>query len=387
MKKLKTLRTSFDIVGALPHLLGFRPRDSLVLVTASRTEEGTVLMGASSRWDFDTALAERWNDEHTAYVVDTVLTSSPDPLDAIVPVVFSEVYAVALGLDGGEGDPGLRDLIDAPVHALCEAFVRAGVHVAEPLWASAEFHGSVLDPDVVHTRATADESQAAVSMIFEGSQVVEDFDAAVRFAPADLSLVDEAAALRGRGHAAEDLVWAVVTDVLRLYDEVDFVPGRFRPSPLGLLGVEHMCEELWSRDALQMILGFDHPAFHPEDLRVLSASEFLPLAREAAGSDESVRSMVGLSPLPPDFDLLGRSVDYLRSLVPLVRSGIRPAVLAVLAWMEWARMRNSFAEWYAAESLALDPDYRLALLVRDAVNAGVTPGWLAGPACILGRTG
>ena len=55
----------------------------------------------------------------------------------------------------------------------------------------------------------------------------------------------------------------------------------------------------------------------------------------------------------------------------------RPAVLAMLAWLEWGRARNSFADHYACRSLALDPDYTLAGLVHGAVTRGLPPRWMA----------
>lgn len=374
-----TVTRPTDLVGIVPHILGYTPTDSLVLVTGSRSgDRGEV--GLTVRFDFGFSEAAHLDAEDLAAVVSTL--EHAEGAAAVFPILFSAEVPTALGLLGEPESELLVDHFRLPVFLICAALAEAGYEVADPLWAGGGFCGSLDDPEELYGRAETTDTEVAVRLIADGRSHAEDFAAATAHPVPPPELLTGAARIRASAPSAAARYDAALADLRALLDlaedpraTVAQVPGVL--SPGGVVGMELMCAELWSRDCIEMILGFDHPDFSPARIAALEPGTFAAWARPIARSAAAAESMIGLSPERPDFARTAYSVAYLDCLVPAVDEASRPAVLAMLAWLEWGRARNSFADHYACRSLALDPDYTLAGLVHGAVTRGLPPRWMA----------
>ena len=97
--------------------------------------------------------------------------------------------------------------------------------------------------------------------------------------------------------------------------------------------------------------------------------------------DEQVRLVLNQLLLPgraaaPDLvelDVASRVLEAVVSLAP--RSG-RVAPLTILALLAWCAGDGGRAGFRLNEALRIDPDYHLAALIGQLINAGLPPGWL-----------
>ncbi|MHC6594659.1 DUF4192 family protein [Arthrobacter sp. C152] len=86
--------------------------------------------------------------------------------------------------------------------------------------------------------------------------------------------------------------------------------------------------------------------------------------------------LMGVAPQLPDWSGLDR-LD--RILEHLAAPGGRPAAAAFTGrgWIAWCRGRGSYAAAYLGQALELEPQYRLAELLLELVSRGVVCGWAA----------
>ncbi|HZI97486.1 MAG TPA: DUF4192 domain-containing protein [Actinomycetales bacterium] len=130
-----------------------------------------------------------------------------------------------------------------------------------------------------------------------------------------------------------------------------------------------------------LLAGLDDPTLR--DAVMLSCVPGCGLAPEALaahGLDQDVASLLDRvfdaeDAIRPDGDRADASSAVLRSLV---RQGTPPrtaAPLGLLAWLSWWHGDGSTARSLVDLALASDPGHRLALLLGEALDRGVPPGW------------
>ncbi len=77
----------------------------------------------------------------------------------------------------------------------------------------------------------------------------------------------------------------------------------------------------------------------------------------------------------PDEAVLEGAMALLRSLVRQSMPPRAAAPLGLLAWMSWWLGDGAAARTLVERSLTADPTHRLALLLGEALDRGVPPGW------------
>ncbi|MFC8801536.1 DUF4192 domain-containing protein [Promicromonospora sp. NPDC057138] len=80
--------------------------------------------------------------------------------------------------------------------------------------------------------------------------------------------------------------------------------------------------------------------------------------------------------VPPDEDLTGAASQVLEAVVTHVPRNRRAPAYLLLALVAWWRGDGGLAAERVSDALGVDPDYRLALLLRSAIVGGVPPGWV-----------
>lgn len=371
-----SITSQTDLIGIVPHVLGYPPSDSLVVLTTARAPDGARLLGVCMRLDFDLVTAAAV-DRAAASALAASLREA-DTVECAYSILYSDALAEALGYGSGPAEPGAAEILRTGVERVCDALQAAGIEVSAPVWVGRGLRGMC---EGGAAEALPGLSAAVAShMAEQGSRVSEDFGHAAALPEPPAQLLAEVAVLRAASPDALALLAAVLSDAVAVYDVARSAPGSARPVPsaAAVLAFEELTDDLWVRDLLQMVLGFEHPQLGPERLRSMTAEEFTVEIVEAEDRIALAAQMAGLSEVRPDMQLAEAGVDYLRAVAGAVALSALPAVLAMLAWAEWARARHSFAAHYAQAALALDPDYSLAQLMLRASEAGMPPAWMRG---------
>lgn len=84
--------------------------------------------------------------------------------------------------------------------------------------------------------------------------------------------------------------------------------------------------------------------------------------------------LAGEGPRPSPARLVA-GLELTRRLASLTTGAERAACLATAAWLSWALGRGTHAHAYAVHALRLDPTHGLAAIVRDLAAAGHLPAW------------
>ncbi|GAA1978957.1 hypothetical protein GCM10009777_10220 [Microbacterium pumilum] len=77
----------------------------------------------------------------------------------------------------------------------------------------------------------------------------------------------------------------------------------------------------------------------------------------------------------PDPDRLSAALGLARRVAAGAPRGERAGALATCAWLAWALGRSTHAELYALEACTIEPEHGLAEIVRSFVHAGHLPDW------------
>jgi hypothetical protein len=143
------------------------------------------------------------------------------------------------------------------------------------------------------------------------------------------------------------------------------------PAPTQLTWLTEALEDRWLRDAILVTLV---PGAGT------AAEELL------AGGDDGV--LDGLLDRAPDQELLERGRILLSAVARTAPSGARVEALALLAWMSWWAGDGARARLLTERALIDRPGHRLAGLVDSLLRVGVAPAWVhASPSVTVRRPG
>ena len=364
-----------DFLALVPYLLGFHPRDSVVLVAFC----GNRTRGAM-RFDLpktDAALACK----RIATTMIGMLCKLPE-VDALVPVVFTDDRFVA----------------PVPYRPFIEVLIRraelAGFLVRDALCVASDGWGSYLDDDCppaghpldeisasdVGERVPSDAREAlgalgALGDVTHGAVIPEadsgardrvagllrHFEELIQARADEAMRLDESDAILDSSHAPSVTVPALIESALAL-----------EPPHLGDRGVAVF---LWLlqlptiRDAVVLQFAFGE-AMGAKALR--GNEDFV--RGDDRGARESAALLLGDGPRP-DLRRITAGITVLTAVTALAPKSARPAPLCVLAWLHWALGRGSVAGLLVEQALTIDPEYGFATLLLAMLDAGRLPDW------------
>lgn len=387
-------RTAEDIIGIVPHTLGYIPQDSLVAVIVGTEADGTQSCATTVRTDFTLETAARIVSEGGRWYADMITRACA--VSGVFLLLYDDGYA-GDGSSGdgddssGDGDRGDADeylrvhrgLIRAATDEIAISLGEREIDTLCAWWISGDSFGRI-DEDGANRRPLADAitSACATELIAGGSNpVASPDDLVIR----PLSAEDFASSRRDAEGTEIDLPEAfdILAAAYRRLDRIRCDKKAFEDSEFAemldlrtVIAIDSILGQKWSRDALEMILSFDHPDFPPEAVLGCAEGELYESAKRSASSPAAAREIVGLSarsPHPRDV-LVG--IAFLRAYLPLGHPDVRATAYAVIAWFEWALGGSTMAERFAGAALELDPDHGMATLIAGAVEAGYLPRWL-----------
>lgn len=313
-----------DILGFIPHALGFAPRESFVFVTL----RGNTL-GATLR-------------------VDAPVTGDPSGFArAMLEYIALDTHATAVLLaiyTGETPEAGEPRPFHEHVEALIGALEAAGTPLKDAWLVTAEHWQNLLcDPDAgccgPEPLESITDGQLNAEMVFRGSsyQKQPGTSYAAFTGPADTAqrireaLPGALASELGAGRA----LWAKA------------LAGN------GFTNAE---------TTVQLLACFQRP-----DLRdVLFCNVIEPERPDAEGSGDLLTGQ-GIA---PDWNRVDRAQDTARVLIDAAPEGYRAALLTLIGWLAYLKGQSSVAADHFAAALADAPGYRLAELMDELVSRG-----------------
>ncbi|MFE5308200.1 DUF4192 family protein [Isoptericola sp. NPDC056605] len=392
------LRSSRDLLAAVPYLLGFRPRECVVVVAV--TGEGRVGLvvrtGPADRGEASGGdVAERWGrtdvvaravagvGARLALVV--LYTASPPDQARAREAAGVAALAESLGpavdveawLVGPDGYRGL-DCVDP---ACCPA---RGRPVGELE------HGEVGAAFVVAGRAVADTEQEAHRVRALPASVRDRVAKAAGRAARAREAAGDTTRAAPRGTARDELghwraeAYGVWCDLVRqAAAELRTCPDGDVELPAARLGrLAVALADVRVRDAVLLSLV---PGAREAADRTAGAGGDAAVTRdvEAATARAIARVVDPRVGVPPD----GATADAARLVLEQLVGGAprrwHAPPLALLGFLAWWRGDGWLAARRVRESARQDPTYRLAALVAGVLEAAVPPGWVSaarGPA-------
>lgn len=387
----QTLRISqpADLLGYLPHHLGFQPENSVVALSVRGPKPH---VGLAMRIDIADLLASNETGvtprEHLRpHLLD-------DGAQAAIVVLYTSVNPAA----PGKKSPGrysiaqLRECISALRAVFDSDLPLSGFWIVTPEHyfaledASDGDHRSLKFPprDEWHPASELAVSQTAVQAIYRGSTVAPNRAALAEVPRAEKPLRDRAqrAALRwlARRNSGDIVAWRretweiwqeAISEQLRAARAEHEAGGHgagFDPvrDPLVIGRLQAGLDDVQIRDA---VLISNIPGIGDLPRRSISTD-----AREEVGRsvDLILNPRVALAPgieASAIAEILGKISGH------CARSRVAPT-LTLLAWIHWWRGDGARASVLAEKALHTDPAYNMARLVSRMVELGMPPGWV-----------
>ncbi|MFE4835089.1 DUF4192 domain-containing protein [Arthrobacter sp. NPDC056691] len=412
-----------DILGYIPHSLGYRPSESLVAMTMQGKR-----LGATLRVDLPTGGGRRSREAFARTVAEYLLADKD--ADGTLLVFFADGGFDDDGREGGAASslrPLLADLECAL--GLAGMPVRDAWRVGAEYWRNVyctdngccplpgrpvtEIRDSRLNAEMVYLGSSVGAPPGAASPGNADTPAADDADVMAAERAWDLALAGK------RTHRAQfDAVldaWAAALQTV----SPDAIPegavpldsgplatgegGGLEPELAGFLRAS-LRVPAW-RDAVLVMAaaGRAAAAAGAEAFGIFSAgtgqavscpplpevrlSPLLPEQSEDSVGDAAASGcgpdalpgygevLLGLSPRVPDWDTLKRLERLMHDLSSCGGGEAQAAALTATGWIEWCRGRGSFADASLTRALEASPGYRLAELLSEVVRRGTLCGW------------
>ncbi|MFE4542552.1 DUF4192 domain-containing protein [Arthrobacter sp. NPDC056727] len=410
-----------DILGYIPHSLGYWPSQSLVAMTMQGKR-----LGATLRVDLPEGGGRRGREQFARTVAEYLLADKE--ADGTLLVFFA-----GDGFDNAGSEetaarsfrPLLADLECAL--GLSGMPVRDAWLVGEEYWRNVYCTDSSCCPPPGRPVTEIRDSRLNAEMVYLGSSVGAPPGAAAP-GSVDTPAADDAAviaaerdwtrALVGKGTLRAQLdavldAWEAALQPLppeagppgggpleagphEVGPLVAVPGGGLEPELAGFLRAS-LRVPAW-RDAVLVMAaaGRAAAAAGAEAFGIFSAGTGLPVSRPplpeqhpaagspgrpaASGCDPEAlpgygEVLLGLSPRVPDWEALKRLEALMRELSSCGGGEARAAALTASGWIEWCRGRGSFAHASLTRALEASPGYRLAELLSEVVRRGTICGW------------
>lgn len=390
-----TAKTAEDIIGIVPHTLGYIPRESLVAIIVGTDEDGGQSCATTLRVDFDLETAAHIVAEGGQWYSD--LIAGACAASGVFLALYDSEYQRDLpgagrrpdtdpaqgGDNGDEYSYVRRDLIRAAIDEIAMALGDRGIDTLGAWWVSEERFGRIDGDGLTSTLLEAAATSACATELIAGGsapaasakELVARPVSAAEFQDSRRDCADTRLTI-GEGF---DIISAVYPRLVRLSEGDDPIDRAALTELMTLqtvMAIDAILGEKWSRDALEMILSFDHPNFSRSDLKKCGPGQLHRRAQRYGRSPQAAQHMVGLSdraPKPSDVQL---GIEFLEAYIPLGHPDVRATAYAVIAWFEWSLGGSTMAEHYAQAGLDLDADHSMATLIINAVQHGYLPRWL-----------
>ncbi len=359
-----------ELLAYLPYRLGFRPRESVVVMS---------LRGARSRLGLVARvdLADMANSDDGARVAGGLAAHLwRDGAEQAVVVVYADAAR--------EGGTWRTDVVEAAGHALEAIETNVGPAQVWVVDAERYYAFGCSDDECCPPQGwpldDLDSTQVSAQMVFAGASVAGHRGEITAVTPApkgaryNVGRVADRWARRREGAEAKDLspggtgelaAWHVAS--LRSWQSaVVAVGGGSVPTSRDLGRIGAALEDHVVRDAVIM-------SFATSTEEAIDA-----VARPTSRTSEHVGAAIGAlfdDGAAPDGEQLRHRVHVLREVVAHTPDGEHAPALTLLGVLAWWSGNGAAANCWLDKALAARPGYRLADLFMVTLESGLAPGW------------
>jgi hypothetical protein len=364
-----------DILAMVPSLVGFAPRNSLVLIAF----RGRRTCGAI-RFTLPKAKTEVARKRFATFALGTLCKLRQ--VDAVIPVIRTDAL---FGARSAPPEAGLANV-------LARRIQQSGFELRELLCHAGDGWASYLDPESPaggHPLTQIAESAVIGDLPIEFRGTPDGTDP-----PARVPDAAEPERERVRRALASYRALAVSSGS---GDVADAAAHPIEFEPLDDLPLFVELALYWDDDAITQndaLLLFVVQGPPVRDLAMLQwafhisvGDRFLEETERANGhlvdSDPDASReawavigdlMLGIGPRP-DPERIERGISLLLTVIARADDAERPAPLCMLAWLSWALGHGTDAGRYVAEARSIDPDYSMAVLLHTIFSSGRLPEW------------
>ncbi len=361
------VRDTRDLLSVVPYALGYRPTEC-VLVVCVRHGGG---LGLVARTD----LADLRGAADRAHVATLVAARAGE--DGTV-----SAWVILYTADDAEPGSAARAAADAFSAALDEVVPERESWVVGPdRYRSLDCGDPLCCPPEGYPSGGLESTAPGAQLVLAGVSPLPSRDALYRVPRADQARRNLAGRAAGRWERArteardagpgEESAWRS-----RSFDawcEATAVVAAGRTPGPALLGrLAAALEDRWVRDAVLV-------SFVPGGEAHAAAVALGDVADDEADAavGEAIAAVVDpASARRPDEDRARTCVAVLEQVVAHAARRRTAAPLTLLSFLAWWSGEGARASYRNAEALAVDPEYRLALLVAAALDAALPPGWV-----------
>ncbi|WP_162940279.1 DUF4192 family protein [Gryllotalpicola protaetiae] len=345
--RLIRLRSSRDVAAAVPHLLGYRPRRSIVLINTHAGGRVSTL-----RVDLPDPAPPAAEKRYVTSLAG-MLCKVPD-VERTLVVVFTD------GPFGADGDVARASLVRPLVKRLLGSgfAVHDALCVADDAWGAYDGH----DAGIAHRLDELEEAPPGAE------------DCEPKAAPDELAELPTAGYLARQAFelALDRLLrrGVIMRPVVDAEDAIALDPRAATSDDFAALMHVLMHPEL--RDAVLFTWAWGGD----RGLELLDEAERIDDGEIGPGDDTIALDLMGIgSAEPPDRDRIARAITLVSRLAVLAPDDIAHIPLTVLAWLHWSQGRGSVAGRFVGRARELDPSYGLAELLQSVLTQGHLPNW------------
>jgi len=406
-KKKFTARQAVDVLGFVPHTLGFLPSDSVVLLSLSGGRLGATLrldlpgIGDNCHLDLfaDTAADYLRSDEDADSSLLILYTNhawrTPDrpPHSALVVGLGRSLAAVGLPVRSGwtVGTEHWRELYCAdttccPLPGRPVSQIRDSALNAELVYNGSTYAASAAEAAAGPVPATSLGENPAAGSVRDAAEAERQSTASFPAAPGPTAIQREADQL-AEGLAGSWTSPSFYFHTLRRWEDsltanqTGSMTAQAQAFLLASLTENAVRDAIaiFACSGLETAFGWASAAglLTDPDPRTAAGAQCEPLPEtdDPVAARDWSKILVGESSQAPDWERVDATAHVLARLHMVGAGHSRAAAGTLHAWIEWARGRGSHAHQRAEACLRERPGYRLAELVRELAGSGMLPLW------------
>ncbi|MDJ0336019.1 DUF4192 family protein [Salinibacterium sp. G-O1] len=379
MTEILHAATAADFLSAVPVLLGFRPRNSIVCVAFRGRRTAELLR-------LDLPRQRRSNQKAVASTIVGMLSRITGISGASMIIYTDETF------EGEHGIPQLElgRMLSARIHG-------AGFHLPNALCVAGDGWADYFDtgyPRQGHPLSMITDSEVASQL--SGHEVLNDLDDVAALPERDPLIAERLEFLLDGFERHTD---EAMLELNRLTKLMDVDPAScscsIAENPTPPLEVSawmlSMAQRPSDRDVMSITIAFG--CEFGEAILQSNAQYHLLQAESGSTMDEVVQREVdaGRIDLDDSNNLLGGKgsrrpnvprvkgcIELLKELIANIPDHYRPGPLCMLSWLQWSLGRGSAAGTASDMALAIDPNHSMALLLNTMLDAGMLPEWVYG---------
>lgn len=375
MTDIMRATTAADFLSAIPAMLGYQPKNSIVCVAFRGRRTGEVIR-------LDLPPQRRSNQKAVASAIIGMLSRITGVTGATMIIYTDETFEAEHGIPQLE----LGRLLSTRIHG-------AGFHLPEALCVAGDGWASYFDPDYPragHPLGLIAESEVASRL--SDHHVLDELSGEATLPESDPLIAERLEYLLDEFDQQTDeammrleqLEYIVDLDAVSLSCTI----AENSTPPLEVSAwMLSMAQRPSDRDVMSVTIAFgcefgeamleSNARFHRLQAESgMTMDEVVQREVEAGRVDlNDANLLAGRGTRRPNVPRVEGSIDLLKHLIANIPDRYRPGPLCMLSWLQWSLGRGSAAGAASAMALAIDPKHSMALLLNTMLAAGMLPDW------------